>query len=181
MATAKTDTTEPSTATPASEDTLKITLASSNLIKSYMVASVAASAVPMPLFDIAAVTAIQLRMIQKLSHLHGKPFSEGAVRSILMSLGGSVVGYGVGAMAASLIKVVPVIGWAASMMSLPVMAGASTYAIGQVFHKHYAEGGTIFDMNTDNVKAFYKEQFEKGKAMAAEAKAKTKETVAAAA
>ncbi|MBU0724003.1 MAG: DUF697 domain-containing protein [Alphaproteobacteria bacterium] len=174
MAAAKTEATN--TTAGETEDTLTQTLAGNSLIKNYVVASVAASAVPVPLFDIAAVTAIQLRMIQKLSHLYGKPFSEGVVRSIIASLGGSVVGIGVGAMAASLVKFVPVIGWAASIMSLPLIAGASTYAIGQVFQKHYAEGGTAFDLKTEDVKAYYKEQFEKGKVMAAEAKAKAKET-----
>jgi hypothetical protein len=64
-------------------------------------------------------------------------------------------------------------------VSIPVMAGASTYAIGKVFVKHYEEGGTILDLNTEKLKAYYREQYEKGKAVAKAATGKS--TTAAAA
>lgn len=146
-------------------------LVAENLIKDYVIASVAASIVPVPLFDIAAVAAIEMRMIQKLSELYGKPFSEGVGRNILASLAGGVLGYGVGAaVAVSLTKLIPGVGWMMGMVSLPVMSGASTYAVGRVFVKHYEGGGDIFDLSTEAMRSYYKEQFEKGKKLAAKVK-----------
>ena len=166
----------PETPVPAPEaapapDTVGRSLIAENLIKDYVLASVAASIVPVPLFDIAAVVAIELRMIQKLSELYGKPFSEGVGRNVIVSLAGGVVGYGAGmAVAVSLTKLIPGIGWMMGMVSLPVLSGASTYAVGRVFVKHYEGGGDIFDLSTEAMRTYYKEQFEKGKALAAKVK-----------
>lgn len=146
-------------------------LIAENLIKNYVIASVAASIVPVPLFDIAAVTGVQLRMIQKLSELYGKPFSANVGRNVVASLVGGVAGYGVGiTVASSLTKIIPGVGWMLGMVSLPVIAGGSTYAVGSVFVKHYEEGGDIFNLSTEAMRNFYKQQFEKGKALAAKVK-----------
>lgn len=146
-------------------------LSAENLIKNYVIASIGASIVPIPVFDIAAVAAIQLRMIQKLSQLHGQPFSERAGRNIITALAGGVLGYGAGvAVAASAVKIIPVFGWMIGMTSLPLVAGASTYAVGRSLQKHFEDGGSLFDFNADGMRAYYREQFEKGKEMAAKAK-----------
>ncbi|WP_319772089.1 DUF697 domain-containing protein [Breoghania sp.] len=146
-------------------------LTADNLIKDYMLASVAASIVPVAFFDIAAVVAIQLRMIQKLSNLYGKPFSERLGRKVIYALAGGVLGYGAGYMvAASATKMIPGIGWMVGMVSLPVVSGGSTYAVGRSIVKHYEEGGTLLDFNASKMRAFYKEQFEKGKDVARKAK-----------
>lgn len=156
-----------------SSDVIGRSLVAENLIKDYVLGAVAASIVPVPLFDIAAVVAIELRMIQKLSELYGKPFSEGLGRSIVASLAGGVVGYGAGvAVAVSLTKLIPGVGWMLGMVSLPVLAGASTFAVGRVFVKHYENGGDIFDLSTEAMRDYYKQQFEKGKALATKLKAR---------
>ncbi|MCX2725803.1 YcjF family protein [Roseibium salinum] len=169
---------------PATEDvgvdtdadfTLNRELTADNLIKDYVIASVAASIVPVAFFDIAAVVAIQLRMIQKLSQLYGKPFSERLGRKVIYALAGGVLGYGAGyVVAASATKLIPGIGWMVGMVSLPVVAGGATYAVGRSIVQHYEEGGTLMDFNANKMRDFYKEQFEKGKDLARKAKSKVK-------
>lgn len=150
-------------------------LTADNLIKDYVIASVAASIVPIAFFDIAAVIAIQLRMIQKLSNLYGKPFSERLGRKVIYALVGGVLGYGAGyVVAASATKMIPGIGWMVGMVSLPVVAGGATYAVGRSIVKHYEEGGTLLDFNASKMRDFYNEQFEKGKAVARKMKDKVK-------
>ncbi|MBB4302691.1 uncharacterized protein (DUF697 family) [Rhodobium orientis] len=157
-------------------------LTADNLIKDYVIASVAASIVPIAFFDIAAVVAIQLRMIQKLSQLYGKPFTESLGRKVIYALAGGVVGYGAGyVVAASATKLIPGIGWMVGMVSLPVVAGGATFAVGRSIVKHYEEGGTLLDFNASKMRAFYKEQFEKGKDLARKVKDKTEETAESAA
>ncbi len=156
-----------------SDDEFDVTreLTADNLIKDYMLASVAASIVPIAFFDIAAVVGIQLRMIQKLSNLYGNPFSERLGRKVIYALAGGVLGYGAGYMvAASATKMIPGIGWMVGMVSLPVVSGASTYAVGRSIVQHYEAGGTLLDFNASKMREFYKEQFEKGKDMARKAK-----------
>lgn len=166
----------PEAAAPApAVDVVGRGLVADNMIKNYVLGSVAAAIVPVPLFDIAAVVAIQMRMIQKLSELYGKPFSESLGRSIIASLAGGVIGYGAGlTVAISLTKLIPGVGWMMGMVSLPMVAGGSTYAIGHVFAKHYEDGGDIFTLSTESMRAYYDEQFEKGKKLAASAKSKIK-------
>jgi uncharacterized protein (DUF697 family) len=172
---------EPTNATTATTDSEKLarSLAAENLIKDYVIASVAASIVPVPLFDIAAVVGIELRMIQKLSELYGKPFAEAAGRSVIAALAGGVFGYGAGlAVAVSLTKLIPGVGWMMGMVSLPALAGGSTYAVGRVFVKHYENGGDIFDLSAETMHTYYKEQLERGKKLIAKNKLAKKAPVA---
>lgn len=151
-------------------------LAAENMIKNYVIASVGASIVPVPLFDIAAVVAIQIRMIQKLSQMYGTTFSERMARNVVVALGGGVLGFGAGAVvAASASKLIPGIGWMIGMASLPLVSGASTYAVGKAVVKHFEDGGTLFDFNAEDMRAYYREQLEKGRELAAKAKATLKQ------
>lgn len=172
---ANADTKTASVAASAGPDGVARALTGESKIKSYVIASVAASIVPVPLFDIAAVTAIQLRMIQKLSQLYGTPFSESAVRNVITALAGGVLGYGVGAaVAISMTKAIPGIGWMLGMVSMPAIAGGSTYAIGRAYLKHFEEGGSVFDFDVESMRTYYEEQFEKGKKLAAKVKAEAR-------
>lgn len=155
------------------EDRAKRALAADGIVKNYVIGAVSVGIVPIPFVDIAGVAALQLRMISKLSDLYKRDFSEEIVRSLIASLGGGFLGYGVGVMGLSAIKTVPGIGWMLGMVSVPIFLGASTYAIGKVFVKHYDEGGTIFDLNIEAYKEFKREQMEKGKAVAKAAVGKT--------
>lgn len=161
------------------EEGIAIGLTASNVIKDHVIASVAVGAVPVPLIDVAGIAAIQLRMIRKLSQLYGKPFSDSLSRSVIASLAGSFGGVAAGAIAGSVVKIVPGIGWMLSMASLPVIAGASTHAVGRVFVEHYEAGGSLHDLDTAKFKAYYREQFEKGKEMARKAKDEAKIRAAA--
>jgi len=38
---------------------------------------------------------------------------------------------------------------------MPIVAGAATYAIGKVFVRHFASGGTFLTFNPEKVKDYY--------------------------
>ncbi len=157
---------DPAAVREADESLTRALLAESR-IKTSVIAAATASAVPIPLFDIAAVAAIQLRMIQKLSELYGRPFSERLARNVVTALGGGALGFGAGTLVAiSLTKTVPGIGWMLGVASLPAVAGATTYAIGRVFAHHYERGGSLFDLSPDAFRAHYRREFEAGKRLA---------------
>ena len=65
--------------------------------------------------------------------------------------------------AGRLVKLIPGIGSWIGGMAISSFAGASTYALGEVFKKHFSSGGTILDFDVDRLRKFYKEKFEKGK------------------
>ena len=68
----------------------------------------------------------------------------------------------------SLIKAIPFIGQTTSAITMPIVAGAATYAVGKVFQRHFASGGTVSDFDPKKSKGFFKEKYEEGKAIAAE-------------
>jgi uncharacterized protein (DUF697 family) len=92
---------------------------------------------PLPIVNIAGVTAIIMRMVKQLSDLYGVPFERDVTRSAIVGLVGGAVPTGLGAATTStLFFVVPgsaLIGLAVSAIS----AGALTRGIGLVFLDHF--------------------------------------------
>jgi uncharacterized protein (DUF697 family) len=161
---------EVSAAVPVSAE---VAFAAQNIIKNHVMMAGTASIVPVPLFDIAAIAGVQVRMIKKLAELHGKTFAEAAVRNTITALCGGVLGHGAGITAAvSLTKLVPGFGWMLGAVSMPVVAGSTTYAIGQVFERHFENGGSIYDISVESMREYFNEQLKRGKKVAAEAKNK---------
>ena len=56
---------------------------------------------------------------------------------------------------------------------MPTIVGASTYAIGRVFLRHFQEGGAITDISAERMKGYYAEQREAGKKVVASVKSKS--------
>ena len=44
----------------------------------------------------------------------------------------------------SLLKALPLVGQTLSVLTSPIIAGAMTYALGQVFNRHFASGGRSY-------------------------------------
>lgn len=139
-----------------------------SVIRNHMIWSMGMSiVVPLPIADILAVSAVQLDMIRQLCKVYDKDFSETQGKAIVTSLGTSTLAR---TGARSLIKLIPVVGTIVGGVAVSVLNGASTYAIGEVFKKHFESGGTILDFDTERLKKLYKEKFEKGKKVAEQVK-----------
>jgi uncharacterized protein (DUF697 family) len=140
---------------------------SEKLIKDHILWSAGAGLIPFPLLDIAGITAAQIRLVSKMSEVYGVPFSEHRVKNIVTPLIASIGVVPAGAaIISSLVKSVPVLGTAVGVASMPVVAGATTYAIGKVFISHFEAGGTLLDFNPEKMKAYYAEMFKEGKKVA---------------
>jgi uncharacterized protein (DUF697 family) len=119
---------------------------------------------PFPLVDVVAVTVVEIKMLRELSALYDVPFKEDQVKSVLVSL---LVGLGAPALGTaltvSLIKSIPLAGFASAFLAVPGLAAAFTYAVGKVFHQHFASGGTFLDFDPKKVREHFARQFEEGK------------------
>lgn len=133
------------------------------IIRNHILLSVGASFIPIFLADIFAVGALQLDMIRQLCKAYDVDFSENRGKAIVSALTSSTLAK-VGAR--SLIKLIPGIGSIIGGVTVSIFAGASTYAVGEVFKTHFESGGTILDFDPERFKNFYKEKFEKGKKVA---------------
>jgi len=142
------------------------------IVKTYVIASVGTALIPIPVVDVAALTAVQLKMLHALSRHYDVAFLKDIGKSITASLlGGLFTGSATGPMAASLVKLIPGYGSAVGLVSLSIIGSASTYAIGKVFIQHFESGGTFLDFDPEAVREHFMREFEQGKTLAAELKA----------
>lgn len=130
------------------------------IVKSYMLGAAVIGLVPLPLVGMAALAAIQLKMLHSLANLYDRDFSS--------QLGGSLVasflGGGIPVIVQEVVRrSIPVYGWAVALITGPVFAGASTYAIGKVLIQDHESGGTFLTFDPQAVRDYYAQQFEKGK------------------
>jgi uncharacterized protein (DUF697 family) len=146
-------------------------------VKKYMGFSAGVGLLPLPLLNTAGITAIQLRMLQVLSESYGVPFSKDLGKKIIGSLLGAIVPSSLsgtlGGAASWLASSTHVAGSIVSRLSMPVFAGASTYAIGQVFIQHFESGGTFLDFEPAKVREYFRRQFGRGRTLASEANQET--------
>jgi uncharacterized protein (DUF697 family) len=122
-----------------------------------------AGALPIPVWDTVMIGGIQLKMIADISQAYGIPFTENIGKSALASLIGSLAPdllargtFGV------FFKTLPGIGSVISTVAMPVLAGGCTYAIGQVFVRHYESGGTLLTFNAKEFQAGFTDEVKAG-------------------
>lgn len=133
-----------------------------SLVNKRVLASVAVGLAPIPLLDLAAITGVQLDMIWELSRLYELPFRRDLGKSILSSLVGGALPVSMNPAIASLIKSIPVIGQTTGALSLSIIAGATTYAVGKVFIQHFEAGGTLLNFDPEKVREFYTNMYKEG-------------------
>ena len=133
------------------------------IIRNHMIWSLGAGFIPVIAADVLAVSALQLDMIRQLCRVYDVNFSETQGKAIVTSLTSSTIArLGAG----SVVKLIPVVGSVLGGVANSVFAAASTYALGEVFKKHFQSGGTILDFDPERLRKLYKEKFEKGKKVA---------------
>lgn len=129
------------------------------IVKKYATWAVGIGLIPMPLVDFAALFGIQLKMLHRLTKEYDIEFSRELGKSFIGALiGGSVSA----SLAGSLSKILPVFGALTGMVSTSVFGSASTYAIGKVFIFHFETGETLLTFDPEQMKDYYRKQYEHG-------------------
>ncbi len=121
-----------------------------------------AGVVPLPLLDFVALMAIQMTMLTQLSHLYGVDFSKNRAKKIVISLSasantaltGGFIMYNVG-------KLAPGFAAIGGLLTMPLIGGSLTYAVGKTFIKHYELGGTLLDFDPQSTRAYFQTQFQR--------------------
>ncbi|MEM9458542.1 MAG: DUF697 domain-containing protein [Myxococcota bacterium] len=126
------------------------------VIDKHIIAAVAVGVQPLPGADLVLLTGTQLNMLRRLAQIYGVEFRPELGRSLLAAFLGSVAPLA----SASLVKMIPVVGWLVGGLGGLAFAGASTYAVGRVFVQHFESGGTFLTLEPDKVMDYYQEQFD---------------------
>jgi uncharacterized protein (DUF697 family) len=114
---------------------------------------------PMPFLDGLLISTVQIRMLHKLADLYDVSFSTKRGKWLISSLGSYAVN------TVSLIgitgvsKMIPGVGTLLGMASMPLVAGAYTYALGSVLIGHFERGGDLGDFDPQDHQASFQEEF----------------------
>lgn len=136
-----------------------------NIIKNNIATSMASGLIPIPLFDIISLTNIQFHMIQTLAEHYEIPV-DNISRSLVTSLISGTLPVITVLSAGSLLKSIPGIGTLAGSGSVAIISGAITYAVGQVFIRHFEQGGTLQDFKASSAQSYFSAQYKAGKVVA---------------
>lgn len=134
------------------------------IARKYTLYATAAGAVPVLGVDLAAVTALQVKMIADMAKVYDIPFTSGRARTLVVGILGSFTAFSHG---------VP--GWLAArhgwlmpvgVVLKPVYSSIVTYAIANAFILHFERGGTLENFNPlgGDVQQAVKDAVEKGTA-----------------
>ncbi|MFW5659546.1 MAG: DUF697 domain-containing protein [Bacteroidota bacterium] len=134
------------------------------VVRAHVLWSIGAGFVPVPIVDIAAVTTVQVNMIGQISKIYRVQYQLGEIKSIISALAGSTLAR----IGASFVKAIPIVGSVVGGVSMAVLSGATTYALGQVFISHFERGGTFADFDINAYRDAYEDFFAEGKKVARE-------------
>lgn len=143
--------------------------AAEHLLRQYVLGGMAVGLVPFPFVDLAALLALQLKMLHSLAGVYDIRFQADLGRSAIASLLGSAVPTSLSpTLAASLGKLIPGIGQTLASGTAVLLNGAATYAVGKVFIQHFAAGGTFLTFDPEAVRDYFLTQLQEGKRVSAE-------------
>ncbi|WAS91519.1 lamin tail domain-containing protein [Nannocystis punicea] len=153
--------------TLSSDDSSIRLRAAQEIIHRNILWSLGACAVPLPVADVLALAAVQIKLMRELSALYGVPFRESLAKKIVASLLSSVGGFSAGfVVAASFGKLLPGVGTLLGFMSIQTFAGALTYAMGRVYLMHIESGGALLDFDPRAMRQHFYREFRKGEQVA---------------
>ena len=125
--------------------------------------SAGAGLIPIPLVDVGAIAAVQVKMIRDLAKVYNVEFPDVRGRALTSGLAGGVLPYlltvGSSGYLFSLAKAIPIVGPVVAIAAMPGFASAATYAVGKVFAQHFAGGGSLLDFDTEAKKEEIAKEF----------------------
>lgn len=131
-------------------------------IKNHMLLAMGAGLIPIPVADALALATIQLKLVATLADVYGVKFSEHSGKVLVGSLLGGTASSALAVGTGSFLKTIPVVGQVVGGCALSVYAGATTYAVGEVFRHHFKSGGTLLDFDPEAMKTRFGELFDAG-------------------
>lgn len=121
--------------------------------------------IPVAIVDVLGILGVELKMIKEISDAYGVTFKENVAKSIVSSLALSVGSVGIaGFVGGSLMKLIPAVGQIVGVLGVSVVAAAFTQALGNVFIMHFESGGTLLTFKPEQMRDYFRKEFEKAKA-----------------
>jgi uncharacterized protein (DUF697 family) len=132
----------------------------SRLISSACAWAAGAGFIPLPVVDMLALAAVQVKLANDIAKLYGESFKEEAVQSTISVLLAALIPSAAAGTVASGVKAIPGVGTLLGIATFPALASASTYAMGRVLVRHFERGGSAASFSASSVREDLKREFE---------------------
>ncbi len=135
-------------------------------------AAAGAGLIPFPTVDLVALSGIQTELVNSLCNLYDIPFRQEFGRTVIIALIGGILPIHASMLLASFVKFIPLIGTITGTVTLSVVGGACTYAVGRIFIQHFEAGGNLLNFKPEKMCSYFQIYYKDGEKMAAEASKK---------
>lgn len=135
-----------------------------DIVKTHTIYAAGGGLIPLPIVDFATITAVQLDMLKQICGLYHVDYNENIGKSWVTALAGSSLA----AIGSSFVKAIPLVGSLLGGLSMSVIAGATTYGIGQVFISRLEDEGNLADFDVEMAREAFETAYEEGKAKVSE-------------
>ena len=119
--------------------------------------------VPVPVFNLLSVTAVQINMVQAIARLYNVEVKKSWIKNTIASVMGGLGATGISGIAAGNLALVPMIGASLVSFTAPALNGFSTYAIGYMFTRYYESPDGFVKANAHALTEWFKEGFKEGR------------------
>jgi uncharacterized protein (DUF697 family) len=133
------------------------------IIKRHSLLAAGLGIVPVPLFNLISVTAIQIDMVQTITRLYNVEAKKSWIKNTIASALGGLGATGIAGLAAENLAAVPMIGSSLVSFTAPALNGFSTYAIGYMFKQYYESSDGFLKANAHALTEWFKEGFKEGR------------------
>jgi uncharacterized protein (DUF697 family) len=124
-------------------------------VRDHVLLSGSAMVIPVPLLDMAAEAAIQVRMVKRLAEIYGVDFGEERAKTLVVA---AIGGFSAGWAAGNLLRYASFATYFTNFWPAAILSAAITYAIGQVFIHHFDKGGGLHDLSATAAANILKEK-----------------------
>lgn len=134
-----------------------------DIIRKHSLLASGAGLIPVLGLDVAATTAVQVRMVKQMAQAFDLPFNNRHQRTLLTALAGSVVSRLAAFAVREFTGSFSAFGSLAEEMTNAAVAGFFTAAMGEIYKNHFFRGGTLDDLELTDFVDHLKMQIEAGK------------------
>ncbi len=134
-----------------------------SIVSSHSKVAAAAGLLPGGALNFAGVLAVQITMIWKIAKEFGHTEGKDRVRGSVLSLLGSVIPAGLGHGAGAAVAAIPAViaGTVVYFVAAPVLAYATTQAVGNAFIMHFESGGTLLTFDAKKFGDYFLHEYQK--------------------
>jgi len=161
------------------DDALNAALDANDEIKNHVIAALAIGLVPLPGVDMAAMIAVQVRMVNKICTIYGVTLRENAARASVLALAGGVLPATLAGGFVSGLKIIPGLGSLAGAAGASLLGGAMTYAIGRMFQEHLETHESLIDFDPTKARVAMRREFDTGVSYARNLRSKITDKIVA--